>query len=232
MTSQYETIRTESGQARSDQQSIINWNQAFAVALFAVGIVIVGNSEHMLLAQVLFGLLLPLVLVGGTMAWAGEMIRMERAGAYLRALERAMWHRLPSGQTDPLWFMWENFLWSPPKRMLEGGYKKQNAGYAGIAIFYGAMYVGSLAVFASISPAWLTVVVSCVIVVISSVTVLPVARQIFSLGGIALTISDEDLRDWATNILERRSIAEQGVLFRHGESLFSFVATRLRRVAK
>jgi hypothetical protein len=107
---QYEVARVEANQTRHDQQSIINWNQAFAVALFAAGIIAIKELDDVRVPQLLFGFVLPAVLVGGTMAWAGEMIRMERTAVFLRALERSVWRSTPDDKSESAWFVWENFL--------------------------------------------------------------------------------------------------------------------------
>src|SRR5262245_18337888 len=94
---QYETVRQESNQARQDMHSILGWNQALIVALFGAGLVIVASGKHAGVAELAFGLVLPVLLIGGALAWAGEMIRMERTGAFLRALERSTWSRSADG---------------------------------------------------------------------------------------------------------------------------------------
>src|SRR5262249_15513638 len=128
---QYQTVRTESDQTRREQQSIITWNQAFAVAFFAVGAVSVGTYHRIDIGRVIFGLVIPIVVTGGALAWAGELIRMERTAVYLRALERSLWLRGDDGSVDTRWFVWENFLWSPPDRLVAAGYRKQGIGYIG-----------------------------------------------------------------------------------------------------
>jgi hypothetical protein len=215
---QYEVARVEANQTRHDQQSIINWNQAFAVALFAAGIIAIKELDDVRVPQLLFGFVLPAVLVGGTMAWAGEMIRMERTAVFLRALERSVWRSTPDDESKSAWFVWENFLWSPPQEFQKAGYGKQSAGYAGIAIFYAAIYIASLFVFAFVSPWQFTVVVAVGLTAISAALIVPMARRVFSLGGFASNITDDDMREWADGLIKGEKVAEPSKSITNGES--------------
>jgi hypothetical protein len=133
------------------------------------------------------------------------MIRMERVGVYLRSFERASWAD-QSGDPikDTSFFIWENFLWSPPSRFYRAGYRKQNTGYAGVAIFYAMMFAGSMIAFFILSAWWLSLVVGLVLTSLGCFMIIPPAIQIFALGGAAPTISNEELSLWANSLPEEK----------------------------
>jgi hypothetical protein len=190
--------------------SILGWNQALIVALFGAGLVIVASGTHAGVAELAFGLVLPVLLIGGALAWAGEMIRMERTGAFLRALERSTWSRSADGsEVATSWFIWENFLWSPPDRIGRAGFHKQNSGYAGVAMYFAAAYVGSTIVFIDIAPWWLSLVDVVVLASIAVALLLPVVRHIFALGGLAPSISHKELSEWASGLTDNKSVSDQ-----------------------
>lgn len=139
---QYESLRDECVEARKAQHTILQWNQAVAGTLFAATLVAATSAvgRFVIAAQFIFGLVIPAVLLGGALAWAGEMIRMERVGVYLRSFERAAWDdQIHNGLQDTGLFIWENLLWSPPKRFSDVGYRKQNTGYVGRSFLWGVL---------------------------------------------------------------------------------------------
>lgn len=197
---QYESLREEIGQARQAQHTILQWTQALAGTLFAAALVAgtAKTSRYLVAAQFVLGLVLPAVLLGGALAWSGELVRMTRAGVFLRSFERSSW---AGGGVDPVnatsLFIWENFVWLPPKRFLAAGDRdKQNIGYAGISIFFGIMYLGSLIAFCVITPWPLAIAVSCVFVVLGAAVMLPQAVQLFMLNATSLSVTAEDLGQW------------------------------------
>ena len=88
---QYESLREEIGQARQAQHTILQWTQALAGTLFAAALVAgtAKTSRYLVAAQFVLGLVLPAVLLGGALAWSGELVRMTRAGVFLRSFERS-----------------------------------------------------------------------------------------------------------------------------------------------
>ena len=197
---QYQLVRAESDQARREQQSILTWNEAFAVASFAVGALAVGAQKNLALGRVIFGLIIPMVLTGGALAWAGELIRMERTAVYLRGLERSFWKRSDKGIADPRWFMWENLLWRPPERLLTAGYSKQSIGYVGVALFYSTMFIGSLIVFWAISPTWMALPTTICVVAASAIGLIVAARRVYSVASITAFLDAEELSRWANEL--------------------------------
>ena len=211
---QYESLRAECADARGAQHTILQWNQAVSGTLFAAAL-LAGTSHSgrfVIAAQSIFGLVLPAVLLGGALAWAGEMIRMERTGVYLRSFERASWD---SNDSDALkgtsFFIWENLLWSPPKQFYEAGFRKQNTGYVGVAVFYAIMYLGSMIAFCLLSPWWLSVLACVALVSLGGVVMIPSAVQVLSLGGAAPTVTSEDLTIWVKSLADKKSSLAQSV---------------------
>lgn len=213
---QYESLRTEIGQAREAQYNILQWNQAVSGTLFAAALVAgnVHSHAYLLAAQFILGLVLPAILLGGALAWVGEMIRMERAGMYLRFFERATWRNNGNdGLLDTSLFMWENFLWSPPAKFVKAGYRKQNVGYTGVGIYYGIMYVGSLAAFSTISTWWISIVVCAIFAALGCAVIVPPVIQLFTLGGNAPTMTSHELAEWMNELDEDKGLlAQSGTL--------------------
>lgn len=204
---QYNSIREACNQAREAHQSILNWSEAVTATLFAAGLVAVSSNSgrFILAAQFVFGLVLPAILIGGALAWAGEMIRMETIGLFLRVFERAAWGRDgDQGEIETSWFVWENFIWSPPQSLRSFRYGKQATAYAGVALFYTVMYAGSLIVFWIISPWWVSLIEGVLAVALALIVMIPPGIQVLRLGSAAPTISDEDLAEWASELLDNR----------------------------
>jgi len=97
---EYDSLRNESSKALEAQHRILEWSiTAFAVIFVAAlsaadGAGVVGPSfgdSSPRLQVLLFGLVLPLLILASGLVWLAELYRMERAGAYLRSRERATW---------------------------------------------------------------------------------------------------------------------------------------------
>lgn len=230
---QYESLRAECAEARGAQHTTLQWNQAVSGTLFAAAL-LAGTSRSgrfVVAAQFIFGLVLPAVLLGGALAWAGEMIRMERVGVYLRSFERATWdNQSDDGLKGTSFFIWENLLWSPPQRFYDAGYRKQNTGYVGVAVFYAIMYLGSLIAFCVLSPWLLSVIVCVALVSLGGVVMMPSAIQIFSLGGAAPTISNEDLAAWVKSLMDEKSTLAQSATVQRIHNILVDSTRRVRRV--
>jgi hypothetical protein len=91
---EYRSLRDESAQARETQHKVLEWTVSAFAALFVAALVIPASSDAgqtVALRLLLFGLVLPLLLIASAVVWLGEIYRMERVGAYLRCRERASW---------------------------------------------------------------------------------------------------------------------------------------------
>ncbi|HEX6403324.1 MAG TPA: hypothetical protein VF003_09265, partial [Pseudonocardiaceae bacterium] len=208
---QYQGLRDACTEARKAQHTILQWNQAVVSTLFAAALVAGTSSsdKFVIAAQFIFGVVIPAVLLGGALAWAGEMIRMETIGMFLRSFERAAWDRGQDGLTGTSFLVWENFLWSPPAQLDGSGYRKQNTGYAGVALFFIIMYAASMIAFCVLSSWWLSLVTCAALTVLGAVTMIPSAIQIFSLGGSAPTISAADLTEWVNSLADDKGTLAQ-----------------------
>jgi hypothetical protein len=145
---EYESLRQESSQARAAQQQILQWSLAAFGAIFAAGLVLAGTQKTNvgegfagLVFIAVFGFALPGLVTGACWAWLGELIRMERAGCYLRGLERSLASvgaNLPFiSSSGPL--RWETYLGLAVGGL---GRRKQVIGYIGSL----GLYIGSLTV--------------------------------------------------------------------------------------
>ncbi|MGR6320033.1 hypothetical protein Q2K19_25705 [Micromonospora soli] len=152
---EYETVRAESAQARQAQQSILQWSLATIGVTLTAGILLINSMAALDPAQhrsrflyavfiFLYGLALPVGSWLSCLAWFGELIRMERAGRYLRGLEVVV-HALllkeaPEGHERsylraPL--RWETYIASENMRGI--GVAKQRVGYLGsLGLYTGA----------------------------------------------------------------------------------------------
>ena len=202
---QYDSIRAACDQAREAHHSILTWSQAVSGTLFAAGLVAAAShsGRFTTAAQFVFGLVIPAIIIGSALAWAGEMIRMETIGLFLRAFERAVWNRDDeAGKIETSWFVWENIIWSPPQVLRSCRFGKQATAYAGVAVFYAILYAGSLIVFWVISPWWLSLIDSIMAITLAIVVMIPPGIQVLRLGSSAPTITDTDLTTWARELLD------------------------------
>lgn len=208
---QYQGLRDACTEARKAQHTILQWNQAVASTLFAAALVAGASrsDRFVIAAQFIFGVVIPAILLGGALAWAGEMIRMETIGMFLRSFERASWDRGQDGLTGTSFLVWENLLWNPPARLDGSGYRKQNTGYAGVALFFVIMYAASMIAFCVLSSWWLSLVTCAVLVLLGAAVMIPPAIQVFSLGGSAPTISSADLTEWVNSLADEKGTLAQ-----------------------
>ncbi len=88
----YNAARADCLQGLIGQQSILTWSIAAIGVLFAAGLSI---SPHVHDADTIrhwvFFLGIPLLTLGASVAWLGEIFRMERDAHYMRLLERSTW---------------------------------------------------------------------------------------------------------------------------------------------
>lgn len=225
---QYQSLREECAGARVAQHTILQWSQAVSGTLFAAALVAgaTKSERFVIAAQFIFGLVIPAILLGGALAWAGEMIRMERTGMHMRSLERSVWEKGARGEYLPTSrFLWENLLWSPPESYRKSGFRKQNAGYAGVAIFFTMMFGGSLIAFCVLTIWWISLIVCVALAVLGVVVMVPSAIQIFSLGGTAPVLTDDELASWMNGLNTGKAVLTQsGTL----QWLQSYVLVRVR----
>ncbi len=74
------------------QQSILTWSIAAIGVLFAAGLSISPHIGHAdTIRHWVFFLGIPLLTLGASIAWLGEIFRMERDAHYMRLLEQSTW---------------------------------------------------------------------------------------------------------------------------------------------
>ena len=215
---QYQSLRDEMAQARQSQQAILQWSQAVSATLFAAALVAgTGHSSHYVIAaQFVLGVILPAVLLGGALTWSGEMICLTRIGIFLRSFEKAAWSEVVS---DPAvartsLFIWQNFAWSPPRQFTLAGFRgKQNVGYAGIGIFFGIMYIGSVIAFDVISSWPLDLTATILLVALGVAVMLPTAL-LFRLNATSPVITEDDLKEWLATLNAGKGGQKQTILSR------------------
>jgi hypothetical protein len=149
---EYQTLRQEITQSLATQQQIIAWSLAAFGAFFAAGLVLAGQSEVDVtsgtvgtLFLLLFGLALPGIAIASCWSWLGELIRMERAGRYLRGFEKevAMWCQERGIDGAPLRWETHNAAARSARHGVARG--KQRVGYFGSLLLYaGALGVSEL----------------------------------------------------------------------------------------
>ena len=90
---EYDSVRGDCLQGLSGQQSILAWSIAAIGVLFAAGLAVdPSHLDHATTIRPLIFLIgIPAITFGASVAWLGEIFRMERDAHYLRLLERATW---------------------------------------------------------------------------------------------------------------------------------------------
>lgn len=151
---EYESLRHESSQARDAQQSIMQWSIGAFAAVLVAGMAIPDqgpDSTTMYARLALFGFGLPLLVFGASLAWFGELYRMERAGHYLRCREAGFrtdspprgiaergvedWSRFP--------LLWETLIHD--ERKLKRNFNSGFAVYLSVLVFSMGMVLIELA---------------------------------------------------------------------------------------
>jgi len=147
-------------QAIQAQQAILAWSIA-GIGALAAGLLAVSAKSD-LFRLVGFGIWLPLLVIGASFAWIGELVRMERGAQYLRALERTTWKKK---ERDFDWALlgtaefplaYQNALRSPRGGhtlvvgYVSGGLTRSAmaVGYVGGGLIYGGSLFSSEAIFA------------------------------------------------------------------------------------
>jgi len=89
---EYNAARADCLQGLSGQQSILTWSIAALGVLFAAGLSISPQiTDANTIRHWLFFIGIPLLTLGASVAWLGEIFRMERDAHYMRLLERSTW---------------------------------------------------------------------------------------------------------------------------------------------
>jgi hypothetical protein len=151
---EYQSLREESAQARTAQQTILQWSLGAFALIFAGAMAsdVASTPRGEVLLMIIFGLALPGLVFGSCLAWAGELLRMERAGYFLRGREAAVWASSARGRVvdernvldiEQFPLLWENFIASAKYP----GARKQQLGYIGALVIYGLSYSISAVVF-------------------------------------------------------------------------------------
>ncbi|HTQ69485.1 MAG TPA: hypothetical protein VMI13_12425 [Solirubrobacteraceae bacterium] len=89
---EYNAARADCLQGLTGQQSILTWSIAALGVLFAAGLSVsphVGSANT--IRHWVFFLGIPLLTLGASIAWLGEIFRMERDAHYMRLIERSTW---------------------------------------------------------------------------------------------------------------------------------------------
>lgn len=155
LSAEYNTLRTEIHQAMGYAQGIVRWSIGIFGVVLGAGLLAAEKlneagpySFSATAALLLFGIAIPGVLWAAAWTWLGELIRLERAGAYLRGLESEV-ARVP-GIASLLGFpplRWERFIHA--ERTKKTIFGKQTGAYLGTAgVFFGATLI-SLTLFVS-----------------------------------------------------------------------------------
>jgi hypothetical protein len=92
IVAEYNAARADCLQGLIGQQSILTWSIAAIGVLFAAGLSI-GTKVHgaSTVRPWVFLVGVPLLALGASIAWLGEIFRMERDAHYMRLLEQSTW---------------------------------------------------------------------------------------------------------------------------------------------
>lgn len=142
---EHASLRAEILASYGYAQSIVKWTLATFAAIAAAGLVAIndatGANPNTLLTYmvfVVFGIGLPAIVWLYSYTWVGELIRAERAGSYLRALEASIAN--VKGLNDRLGIQplrWESFIWVN-REVKKSPWGKQVITYLGTAgVFLG-----------------------------------------------------------------------------------------------
>ena len=155
ISDEYRSLRAESLQAKSNQQSILQWSigavgivaAAVLAALAALGDAkTVGDSRLRLAAlAVSLGVVVPTLLASAFAVWIGEVERMERVGRFIRSREETTWEWPPPAITSERAFrelpiFWENLIAAP---RLGSTYGKNKTGSLATSLLYVVSFIVS-----------------------------------------------------------------------------------------
>lgn len=182
-------------------QSIVRWSLATFAAVLAAGLLLLGDKSGaqvspvaISIALLIFGFAVPGLVWLNSWSWLGELYRAERAGSYLRALEKDL--ASVSGLVARLGFQparWESFI--SANRAAKGLWGKQTVTYLGTAgVFFGSATASEvvfylvvvesahLSTWAQAVPAWLWLVSSLAVHVTGIVVAFSIFRRLMRLG--------------------------------------------------
>ncbi|HWJ51643.1 MAG TPA: hypothetical protein VNR42_11510, partial [Solirubrobacteraceae bacterium] len=92
IVAEYNAARADCLQGLAGQQSILTWSIAAIGVLFAAGLSIDTKVHGAATARPwVFLVGLPILTLGASIAWFGEIFRMERDAHYMRLLEQSTW---------------------------------------------------------------------------------------------------------------------------------------------
>jgi hypothetical protein len=174
---EYNSVRTDCLQGLAGQQSILAWSFAAIGVIFAAGLTLKapGLAHTTTIRAGLFGLAVPAIAFGASVAWLGEIFRMERDAHFLRLMERTTWteeQREAKAVTDA-WVGRTPLLYNAWVAHSEPIGRNRVVGYIGGLIIYSSFVFGGFAV--------------CAILVDSDRLVIMVAEAIASFGYVAAT---------------------------------------------
>jgi hypothetical protein len=157
LQAEFLAVRQEISQALTAQQSVLQWSLAAFAAVLGAGLILMSQSPDQItsgvvsdLSLVVFGAALPMASFFSFLVWVGELIRVERAGRYIRGLEKHLATHLrlehPALTNGPL--RWETHNAIGWQRGAGVGRGKQQVGYLGAAGVYFGVHVLSILIFA------------------------------------------------------------------------------------
>lgn len=144
---EYDSVRGDCLQGLSGQQSILAWSIAAIGVLFAAGLAV--NPSHVdhatTIRPLIFLLGIPAITFGASVAWLGEIFRMERDAHYLRLLERATWiPEQQAGTPSDSWVGRTPLLYNSWVAQGEPRGRNRVYGYLGGLVIYTGAMSGSL----------------------------------------------------------------------------------------
>lgn len=148
---EYISLRDETLKAMEAQQAILTWSLAAFGAVLAAGLLLVrsvgpfeSHKPQDVMFLLIFGAGLPGFTFASCIAWFGELIRMERAGHYLRGLEIVIADMFKGAAVGSSFahlaapLRWETHIAFGRKKQI--AVSKHQVGYVGhLAIYAGSM---------------------------------------------------------------------------------------------
>jgi hypothetical protein len=147
---EYQKLRDESIQSMQAQQSILQWSIGSFGAILGAALVLATKDPPFALPPYVsfgaFAVILPIFATMCCLAWFGELIRMERIGAFLRGMEREVAQAIRDGSglsNEVVPLRWETYIAFAKDRGL--GVRKQGVGYFGSLGVYTIVFASCLA---------------------------------------------------------------------------------------